>query len=581
MKFITSELSFFFQRKSTRINLKRLLIFVGLLIGVILLFTVLFHVISVYEGQDHSWISGFYWTLVTMSTLGFGDIVFETDIGRLFSAIVLITGVVFLLVMLPFTFIQFFYAPWLEAQAQARAPKRLPDDTCDHIIITQYNSVAVALIEKLKLFDYNYWIMVPELNKALDLSDIGYNVIHGSVDDPETWRKVRVEAAAMVVANDNERVNTNVAFTVRELTQSVPIVSFTNVDEAVDILKLAGSNHVLNLAEMMGQSLVRRVVSGSARVHVIGRFQELVIAEAPALETPIAGKTLAETRLREVTGVNIVGIWERGAYRVASSDSVINENSILVMAGTVDNLRKYDELLGIYHATDAPVVILGGGRVGVVVAESLKERQIPFKIVERSGNLEKFKKYQVVGDAADLSVLKKAGLEEAHTVIITPNEDDTNIYLTLYCRRLRPDIQIISRATLDRNLYTLRRAGADFSLSYSTMGANAVFNFLQRGEVVMLAEGLNIFKVPMPDKMLNKRISELDVRDKTGCTIVGIEEEGQIILQPEPDFRLLKEHKLILIGTIECEKEFWKCYDKSKPSSGRQRAALRSINKSE
>ncbi|MGM0739653.1 MAG: ion channel, partial [Bacteroidota bacterium] len=142
MKFIASELNFFFQKKSTRINLKRLVLFILVLVGVMLLFTFLFQVISQYEGQEHSWIAGFYWTIVTMTTLGFGDIVFHTDIGRIFSASVLLTGVVFLLVMLPFTFIQFFYAPWLEAQAQARAPRKLSSDTKNHILITKFNSVA-------------------------------------------------------------------------------------------------------------------------------------------------------------------------------------------------------------------------------------------------------------------------------------------------------------------------------------------------------------------------------------------------------------------------------------------------------
>jgi len=580
MKTIASELNFFFQKKSTRINLKRLILFVLLLIGVMMLFTFLFQVISSYEGQEHSWIAGFYWTMVTMSTLGFGDIVFHTDLGRVFSATVLLTGVVFLLVMLPFTFIQFFYAPWLEAQAQARAPRKLPAETKNHILITKYNSVAIALIEKLKTFQYKYWIVIPELSEALEISDMGYEVVHGNVDDPEMWKKLRVEQAALVVANDNERVNTNVTFTIRELTESVTVISFTNSDDAVDILKLAGSNLVLNLSEMMGQALVRRVVSGSARVHVIGRFQELVIAEAPAMETPLVGKTLTETRMREMTGVNIVGIWERGKYQIASSDTLIKEQSILVLVGTVASLRRYDELMGIYHATDAPVIVLGGGKVGTVVAKALKERQIPFKIVERREGLDTFSEHHIVGDAADFSVLKEAGIDDAHTVIITPNEDDTNIYLTLYCRRLRPEIQIISRATLDRNLHTLRRAGADFSLSYSTMGANAIFNYLQSGEMVMLAEGLNIFKVDMPDKMCGKRISDLELRDRTGCTIVGVEKNGEIILQPEPDFVLNKVQKIILIGTLESEKRFWKYYNDGEPSEGRRKFLSKRMQKS-
>jgi len=58
------------------------------------------------EGEYYTWVTGFYWTLTVMSTLGFGDITFTSDLGRIFSIIVLLSGVIFLLVLLPFTFIQ-------------------------------------------------------------------------------------------------------------------------------------------------------------------------------------------------------------------------------------------------------------------------------------------------------------------------------------------------------------------------------------------------------------------------------------------------------------------------------------------
>ena len=91
------------------------------------LYAVLFHLIKLHvEHEQHSWITGFYWTLVVMTTLGFGDITFTSDIGRLFSIVVLLSGVVFLLVMLPFLFIRLFYAPWLEARVRLRAPREVP-----------------------------------------------------------------------------------------------------------------------------------------------------------------------------------------------------------------------------------------------------------------------------------------------------------------------------------------------------------------------------------------------------------------------------------------------------------------------
>src|SRR5690606_9214507 len=100
------------------------------------LYSVLFHVLMEREGQQHSWVTGFYWTLTVMSTLGFGDITFHTDAGRFFSMVVLMSGMIVLLMLLPFTFIEFFYAPWLEAQRQRRAPRELPAGTRQHVLLT-------------------------------------------------------------------------------------------------------------------------------------------------------------------------------------------------------------------------------------------------------------------------------------------------------------------------------------------------------------------------------------------------------------------------------------------------------------
>ena len=87
----------------TRQNLRALAKFGVLLASTVALFTVLFHAIMVYEGQtEHSWLTGFYWTLTVMSTLGFGDITFHSDLGRFFTIVVLVYGIVMLLIVAPF-----------------------------------------------------------------------------------------------------------------------------------------------------------------------------------------------------------------------------------------------------------------------------------------------------------------------------------------------------------------------------------------------------------------------------------------------------------------------------------------------
>jgi lipoprotein signal peptidase len=70
-----------------------------------------------------------------MTTLGFGDITFTSDLGRAFSILVLLSGILLLLILLPFMFIRLFYAPWLEAQVRLKAPRELAENVSGHVII--------------------------------------------------------------------------------------------------------------------------------------------------------------------------------------------------------------------------------------------------------------------------------------------------------------------------------------------------------------------------------------------------------------------------------------------------------------
>ena len=103
----------------------------------IAVFSTFFHELMAHEGRSFSWATSVYWTLTTMTTLGFGDITFESDAGRIFSIIVLLSGSTFLLIVLPFVFIQFVFMPWMNERDRRRAPRSLPPATADHLILTE------------------------------------------------------------------------------------------------------------------------------------------------------------------------------------------------------------------------------------------------------------------------------------------------------------------------------------------------------------------------------------------------------------------------------------------------------------
>jgi voltage-gated potassium channel len=560
MKSYVTHLMRYVQSRSGQRNVRLLLIYLLVFLGLVVFYSILFHALMLREGQKHSILTGFYWTLTVMSTLGFGDITFHTDLGRAFSIVVLLSGMAFLLVLMPFTFIEFFYSPWMQAQSEARAPRRLSPLTRNHAIVTHFDPVSMALIQKLNQCNHPYVIVVGDLTQALALHDQNFNVVLGAPDSPSTYENVNVQKAALVTATDNEIINTNVAFTVREIAPQVPIITLADTDSAEEILKLAGSSRVLRLHEMMGRSLAHRTIGGDARAHVIGRFEELFIAEATAAGTPISGKTLAESRLRELVGITVVGVWERGRFESAGPDTRIGPHTVLVLAASNDQLKRYNELFCIYHLSSAPVIVIGGGRVGRATGDALARRGLEFVIVERDEQSEPPPGRYVRGDAAGIGTLERAGIRDAPTVIITTNNDDANVYLTILCRRLRPDIQIVSRATLEQNVSTLHRAGADFVMSYASMGANAIFNVLRRADVLMLAEGLTVFRVKVPPALVGKTIAESSVRNQTGCSIVALKTEGSLDINPDPHRILAQDAEIILIGIVEDENRFLKSY---------------------
>ncbi len=552
----------FVQDRPTRLNILALFRFLALVALVIAVYSILFHYLMEYEGRSYSWVTGFYWTLTVMSTLGFGDITFQSDLGRMFSALVLLSGVFFLLILLPFTFIEFFYAPWMRAQEAARAPRQLPEKTSRHAILTRFDPVTSTLIDKLTQYQYSYVVVIADLTEALRLHDLGYNVMLGDLDDPETYVRARVDQALFVAATGSDQANTNVAFTVREISKTVPVIAVANTHAAVDILELAGCSHVLELGEIMGQALARQVVDDATRAHIIGQFDDLLIAEAAARGTSLVGKTLQESDLRVRTGINVLGIWERGTFQSTLGSTRITDNTTLILAGTEANLNRYNDLFCRGETSRTMVVIIGGGRVGRATGRALAAKGLDYRIVEknpariRPANTNHY----VLGDAAELEVLQEAGIRQAAAVIVTTHNDDMNVYLTIYCRRLRPDSQILSRSVLDRNVVTLHRAGADFVMSYASTGANAVMNLIGRDNILMVAEGLDIFEVQMPPSLAGRTLAESDIRSKTGCTVVALQMDQQPQLLLDPHEPLPATCRLILIGTTEAEESFLKLY---------------------
>lgn len=556
MKFLSSQLAYLAGRRERSGNLQALLRYFAFLAGLVTVFAVLFHLIMVHvENQEHSWVTGFYWTLVVMTTLGFGDITFATDLGRIFSMVVLLSGVVFLLVMLPFLFVRLFYAPWLEAQLRLRAPREVPSKTSGHVVVALDDPIAAGLVRRLGAEGVPCFVIEPDPARAVALLEAGTLSVTGQNDDRVTYERMRVDTARMVVANATDPANTNITLTVREVHPQVPIVALAEEEDSVDILELSGASTVLPLKRQLGEYLAKRVHAGIVEVHLVGALGDLRIAEIPARGTPLSGRTIRETRLREETGLSVVGLWERGQLRPAYPDARLMPGHVLVLSGTEAQLAGFSSSLPRHDAGSGTVLLLGAGKVGRAAARALKERGIPVHAIDRDPGVLALIAPHVEevfeGNAADRRVLERAGLAQAASVLLTTNDDATNIYLAVYCRRLNPEVRIVSRITHERNVEAIHRAGADFALSYTTLGVEGIVSLLHGHEPLLLGEAIKIFSVEVPGAMAGRALRESGIGSRTGLSVMAIRQDGHFVTDLGPDTVLPGDGEILMLGSLQ------------------------------
>ena len=195
----------------------------------------------------------FYFTLVTASTVGYGDITASTQFGRLFSMSVLLTGVASFGVALGT-----LLGPLIEARL-ATALGNMTDKQLDllenHYIVTGYGDLTEPILESLEGTDAVVVVKKPE--DAKRLRDRGHEVITADPSDEEPLRRLHIERArGLIVATNNDAEDAMAILTARELNPELRIVAAATDRENIRKLKRAGADTVLSPAVLGGQLLV-------------------------------------------------------------------------------------------------------------------------------------------------------------------------------------------------------------------------------------------------------------------------------------------------------------------------------------
>lgn len=212
------------------------------------------------------------------------------------------------------------------------------------------------------------------------------------------------------------------------------------------------------------------------------------------------------------------------------------------------------------------IIVCGFGRNGMQAAERLKAYQRSFVVVERDRDI--IERYEeevlfVEGDANDDEVLKEAGIDYAQYLIVALPDDAANLFVVLSARQLNKNLFIISRASLVNSQKKLLLAGANKVIMPDKIGGDHMASLVVMPDLITFMDKLslegehttNLEEVPIEDfvdQVDCNTLRDLDLRRRTGCTIIGyIAPDGEYIINPEADFPLEPKSKLIVLGRPE------------------------------
>ena len=223
------------------------------------------------------------------------------------------------------------------------------------------------------------------------------------------------------------------------------------------------------------------------------------------------------------------------------------------------------------------IIVCGYGRVGTQAVTELIAHGKEYVIIEQSNDLlDSFRASKehlfLEGNATSDEILLKAQIENAHALITTLPSDADNLFVVLSAKELNPKLKVISRASQGSSVRKLKIAGANNVIMPDSLGGAHmaslvitpdVIEFLDhitiQGESKVNLEEINFESIP--EEYKNKTIASISNDFDTGCNIVGYKTpEGEFIINPKSDIKLVPESKLFVLGKPEQIREINKIF---------------------
>ncbi len=428
-----------------------------------------------------------------------------------------------------------------------------------------YGATEIGCLLATEFFeDHDITVIDREENKTEEFKKLDIGFVQGNASDTEVLRQADIRNADLFIAcTAVDEANIVACLTAKKMS-GVRTVSFVSKEEYRKVLNVDRADmclceffidEIIWPEELLTQEIFRIVTVAQAldvEFFANGRARLLEYKLKDGMS--LVGKKVKDCAFTKNT--LIVGITRDGELSIPNGDTVLLAEDKLIFMGTSHSL---DILAGtFFHDKESvkSVTIIGGGNVGMMLAQTLEDVKIKTKIIEKNYErceyLSQTLKNTLVinGDGTDLKLLDQEEIGASDVTISVTNNDERNLLTSLLAKQLGTK-RTITRVSKVLNIPLFEKVGVDIAISAKNSALNEVKNALEEsvGILATVEQGQGeVLEIDLDIEFNNKKIMEFQFPKPA---IVGVVQRGNGVIIPKGDTQVYSGDTLIIFTKAE------------------------------
>lgn len=295
--------------------------------------------------EDWGWHDAFFMTVITLSTVGYGEVRPLTQLGEAFTIVLILLGVGGVAYTFS-TLADYIVAGELNGFLRRQRMMRDISKLRNHYVICGYGRVGQQVAQGLRANRYDVVVIDAVEDHVPEFEAEGMHYVIGDAASDPILQQAGIEhASGLCTCLPNDATNVFVVLSARTFNPQLFIISRGNLPESERKLRIAGANQVINPYTITGHRMAAQLLHPSVVefLDVIMRTGdlELRIEEIRVGETShMNGRTLADCNVRGDTGVNVLAVrrFDGQLYTHLPANFTLNTGDTLIGLGTQPQL---------------------------------------------------------------------------------------------------------------------------------------------------------------------------------------------------------------------------------------------------